>query len=176
MKMYAWVRIAWDELSEESKKSLEKDSKLVVRYIQNPQSVGIALRLISRLMNQYPWIVEDIESSYDSMTDNKNETIVPYSHMQAIKSYFSQFIPTPSAVQPTSQKEPEVVSIVEEIYVGVKIGTFLKVKNDFYGDVLVQVTNITGSSYMCKYEKDGELIIKSWRIPKNSPRILQVIN
>lgn len=183
MKMLRWVKNSWEELTEESKHSLERDSKLIVQYLGNANMQKVALRTISKLMSSYEWIKTDCYLSYANILECVGTDVVCCSDIQALTGYFSQFISEKeskksieSSVESVPVESVPVKPVVEETYVGVKIGTKLKVKNDFYGVVVVRVFNITGSSYMCCYEEDGKTIIKSWRIPKNSPRILQVIS
>lgn len=177
MEMFCWVKKFWRGLTEEDKHSLERDSKLVVQYLGNSNVQKVALRTISKLMGSYEWIKTDCYLSYANILKYEGTDVVCYSDIQVLTGYFSQFISKKESKKPVEVpvESVPIKPVVEETYVGVNIGTKLKVKNDFYGVVIVKVFNITGSSYMCCYEKDGETIIKSWRIPKNSPRILQVI-
>lgn len=178
MKMLCWVKKFWNDLTDGDKHILERDSKLIVQYLSNINAQKVALRTISKIMNSYEWVKADCYQSYINILENEGTDIICCSDIQALKGYFSQFISEKENKKPIEVpvETAPVKPVIEEVYIGIKIGTKLKVKNDFYGVVEVKVFNITGSSYMCTYEEDGKTIIKSWRIPKNSPRILQVLD
>lgn len=167
MKMARWVKKEWDSLTDVEKWELKTDSQVIVDHVMRPTVCRVALDKIAKVFIRFPFTAADILPVYEEVR-SADYNKVPYSEMKCLLCYFDQFAKSDA-------KEPAVECIKKPVVkrvTSVTIGSKMLVHNDFYGDIVVEVTNITDTSYVVQYKKGRVLYIKSWRIPIDSPRIL----
>lgn len=174
MGMMPWVQKYWDTLSEEDRAFIKKQASVVTKYVNQPNLIRSAVTAVGEVLRKFPWFEADLQEAYGVVAHTSFNTVY-YSEMDFLNQYFQQFL----SVQTKSRKavvNPAVVEPIKEVKIfPVRVGSKLLVHNETYGDIVVTVAAITNSSYIVLYKKDGKVLIRNWRIPKTSDRILKYI-
>lgn len=163
--MMPWVEKFWNNLTEEDKQSITHESEIIVKYIKSDSTRHIALDALRRLVDKYDVIHSDCVRLLEDI-ENVPENIIPMSDIDAVFSYF-----VPFAKENTSTiawGEPEVAEQKQE---SVPEGSVFILTNDYYGELQGELIRETAASYYFKCFKNGEVVMESWRVSKNSPRI-----
>ena len=167
-QMVAHIRGFWETLSEEDKKELARRSRIICKTVEIDSTRRVCLENVQFLVNKHPQIKH---SCYPIIQDSgfADEAIIPFSDIQVIKSYFSQFCDAVDDISDSEQSNSEIVSSRTS---GRRM--FL-VHNSFHGDIVCQLANETGGSYYFDYVKGEEVIFQNWRVLKNSNRVIKEI-
>lgn len=167
--MMPWVRKFWNNLTEEDKQSVAHESEIIVKYIKSDSTRHIALEALRRLIDKYEVIRHDCVRLLEDI-ESVQENIIPMSDIDAVLSYFIPFAKesTPTVGWGESKVEEQKQEQVPE-------GTVFILTNDYYGELQGEVVRETASSYYFKCFKNGEVVMESWRVGKNSPRIQKSI-
>lgn len=174
MGMMPWVQKYWDTLSEEDRSFIKKQADVVTKHVNQPNLIRSAVTAVGEVLKKFPWFEADLQEAYGVIA-HTSFNIVYYSEMDFLNQYFQQFL----SAQTKSRKIVVTTTVVEPIkevkVFPVRVGSKLLVHNETYGDIVVTVVAITNSSYIILYKKDGKVLIRNWRVPKTSDRILKYI-
>ena len=161
--MLPWIRNFWNNLSQEDKDNVARQSVIICKHIMDNPVRDVAVRTARQLVAAYPFLSPDVDKMLDAV-DDCSDRLQPLSDMEGIQSYFQQF----------AIKAKKLASWVEPVIVPVSEGgrKFL-VNNGVHGQITVKLLNEDNSNYWFEYTRDGELIFTDWKLKKNSPRIIR---
>lgn len=165
-KMLPWVQKEWDNLTPEEQSTIKSESVRILDHITKPLAVKVAISSITKLYDAFPFLMQDTYPAYDNIRNADINTVCK-SDMECLQGYFTQFVNVPVKIDNAAKP------LVKKLESKCEVGSKMLAHNDAYGDIIVEVTSITDTSYITRYIKNHKLIIKFWRIPKGSPRIIQ---
>lgn len=160
-KIFPWLRQHWGRLNLEDKQYINNQSKKIIKsakaLIEKPKNAETVETVISDLCRKYHFIDVDCRSVIEDGLLSRGEGWVPQSDIEFICNYFQQFcwLYTDTEVAPVSKTNKK-----------------FRLKNDYWGELVGEVIRETDLSYYFKCTRDGEVVMDSWQLDKNSPRII----
>lgn len=160
-KIFPWLRQAWGTLTLEERHYLNNQSKKIVKQskalVDKPIDATTVEQLVTDLCHRYKFINTDCKSVIADGLLNRGIGWVPQSDIEFLCNYFQQFywLYQDTEVAPVSKSNKK-----------------FRLKNDYWGELTGEVIRETDLSYYFRCTRDGEVVMDSWQLDKNSPRII----
>lgn len=156
-KQFPWVRNFWEGLSDEGKKDVASKAAAIRKFSATDAGRSRALEQLRQLCDAYEVIENDCGFVLNEAGIHDPNT-VPCSSLEFLVNYFEQF---PEMM--VEEKVKEAIPQGEKQY---------RLHNDYWGDIIGIIVRETPSSYYFKCYRGDDVVMDSWRLAKDSARII----